>query len=232
MTTAQYVSWLSKRVAGNLYSRQDLVDAINMAQNEILGRDIKYMRCNPDAYLHSTVDVYSYAASTYLFSGVNNTTQYDIRDVKRVYTYNIRNSNIFAYGGLNRTSHRPDLEVNNYASDEVEISCDVVPSILPNAADCTINLWADNNPATSTTVYRVVAYKWPTQITSESVAISIPEQFQRFLLKYAIFRDLEYTDFGSADKPDVLYAAELKKFDLWANGIKNSASQATPPREV
>ena len=232
MTTAQFISWLSQRIPGNLFSRPQLLDAVNQAQNEILGRDIKYMRINPDAYFHTVAGTYAYTASSSLYNSVNGTAQYDIREVKRVYTYNIQNTAIFAYGGWNRVSHRPDKFVNAMSSDEVEIAFDTVPSIAPNSSDCKINLWSENDPGTTTTTFRVIAYKWPTQLTAETIALSIPDQFQRGLLKYAVLKDLEYTEFGSADKPEVLYEQQLLKFDLWANGIRGTAGGLTPPREV
>jgi hypothetical protein len=232
VTGQQYVSWLIKRIGGNLFSRTDLVDAINQAQNEILGRDIAYMRLNPDGYIHTAAGTYEYAASTYIYDGVANTTRYDIRTVKRIWTYNIRNSNIFAYGGINKTTHRPEYEVNAYASDEIEVPFDLVPSIAANSTDCKVRFWSQNDPGTTTDVLRVSAYRWPTQFTAETVALSIPDQFQRGLLKYAVLRDLEYTEYGSADRPEVMYEKELKKFDLWANGIITTQQTCTLPREV
>ncbi len=233
MTTAQYVSWLSKRIAGNLFSRQDLVDAINQAQNEILGRDLLCMAVRPDAYLHTTAGTYVYAASTFLFDSIDGTTQYDIRKVSKIYTFQASQSPIYAYGGLNKTSHRPEHMLNPMASDETVIPSDCTQqSLIPGAADCIIKLWRENNPGTTTQVYLAEAYRWPTQVTSESVAMSIPEQFQRGLLKYAILKDLEYTEYGSADHPEEGYRRELARFDsLYANKGAKSDLTGTPPRE-
>lgn len=232
MTTAQYISWLIQRIAGNQFSRDQLRDAVNQAQNEILGRDIKYMRINPDPFVHTTSGTYLYTASSALYSGVDNTTQFDIREVKRVYTYNIRNSAIFAYGGWNRISHRPDSMVNPYASDEIDLAADFTPSIKPSASDAQIAFWRENNPGTGTDVIRAVAFKWPTQIVSENIALSIPEQFQRQLLKAAVLKDLEATEYGRSDYWEEIYQRELLKFDAWANGIRGTAGGDTLPREV
>jgi hypothetical protein len=232
MLTSQYISWLTQRIAGNLFSRQQLLDAVNQAQNEILGRDIKYMRLNPDPFIHTVAGTFLYTASSAIFSGVDNTTQYDIREVKRVYTYNVRNTRNFAYGGWDRISHRPDSFVNAYASDEVDLAFDCTPSIAAVSQDAKVAFWRENDPGTQTADLRAVAFRWPTQLTSENIRLMIPDQFQRGLLKYAVLRDLEYTEFGSADKPEDLYQKELLRFDGWANGIKNTAGGATPPREV
>lgn len=232
MRTSQYISWLTQRIAGNLFSRQQLLDAVNQVQNEILGRDIKYMRMNPDPFIHTTAGTFLYTASSAIFSGVDNTTQKDIRVVKRIYTYNIRNTRNFAYGGWDRISHRPDAAVNPYASDEVDLSFDCTPSIAASSSDAKVAFWRENDPGTQTEDLRAVAYYWPTQLTSENIQLMVPDQFQRLLLKYGVFRDLEYTEYGAADRPETLYEKELLKFDAWANGITVTAGGATPPREV
>lgn len=232
MRTSQYISWLTQRIAGNLFSRQQLLDAVNQAQNEILGRDIKYMRLNPDPFIHTTAGTYLYTASSAIYSGVDTTTQYDIREVKRVYTYNVRNTRNFAYGGWDRISHRPDAFVNAYASDEVDLAFDCTPSIAPSSSDCKVAFWRENDPGTQTADLRAVAYRWPDQLTSEAIQLMIPDQFQRGLLKYAVLRDLEYTEYGAADRPEDLYQKELLRFDAWANGVRGTAGGPTPPREV
>lgn len=231
MTTSQFISWLSKRVGGNKFSRTDLLDAVNQAQNEILGRDIFFMRIKPDPYFRTTDGTYSYAASTAIRDSIDGTTTYDIRKVSRIYTFNIRSSPIFEYGGINRTTHRPEYMVNPMSSDETIIPADCEQSVTPNSADCRVKLWRENNPGTQTTIYLAEAYRWPTQLSSESVALSIPEQFQRGLLKYAVLKDLEYTEYGSADKPEDLYQRELAKFDAWASRGATTRPTSTPPRE-
>ena len=232
MRTSQYISWLSQRVGGNLFSRQQLLDAVNQAQNEILGRDIKYMRVNPDPFIHTTAGTYLYTASTALYSGVDNSTQYDIREVKRIYTYNVRRTRNYAYNGWDRVSHRPDHFVNAFASDETDLDFDCTPSIAASSSDCKVAFWRENDPGTQTADLRAVAYRWPAQLTSENIALTVPDQFQRGLLKYAVFKDLEYTEYGAADRPEVLYDKALLKFDAWANSIKVTAGGDTPPREV
>lgn len=231
MTTGHYISWLTKRIAGNLFTRQDLVDAVNQAQNEILGRDLLFMAVRPDPYLHTTAGTYVYGASTWLFDSIDGTTKYDIRNVSRVYTFNIRQSPIFEYGGLNKTSHRPEYMLNPMASDETIIPSDCIQSISPLSSDCIIKLWRENNPGTTTNIYLAECYRWPTQVTSEAVALTIPEQFQRDLLKYAVLRELEYTEYGSNDHPQEAYERELKKFDHWANRGAKTEPTGTPPRE-
>lgn len=232
MRTSQFISWLKQRIAGNLFSRQQLLDAVNQVQNEILGRDIKYMRLNPDPFIHTIAGTYLYTASSAIYSGVDNTTQYDIREVKRVYSYNVRKTANYAYGGWNRLSHRPDSFVNAFASDEVDLAFDCTPSIAAVSSDCKVAMWSENDPGTQTADLRVVAYRWPTQLTSENIQLMLPDPFQRGLLKYGVLRDLEYTEYGAADRPETLYEKELLKFDAWANGIRGTAGGSTPPREV
>jgi hypothetical protein len=230
--TSQYLSWLIQRIPGNLFSRAELLDAVNQAQNEILGRDIKYMRINPDPFIHTIAGTYLYVSSTALFSGVDNSTQYDIREVKRVYSYNVRNTANFAYGGRNRLSHRPDAFVNAYSSDEVDLAFDCTPSIAANSSDCKVAFWRENDPGTQTANIRAVAYRWPTQLTSESIQLMVPDQFQRLLLKAGVLKDLEETEYGRSDYWREIFDKEILKFDAWANGIRGTAGGSTPPREV
>lgn len=231
MTTGAYISWLIRRLGGNKFSRQDLLEAVNQAQNEILGRDIAFMRIKPDPYFRTTASTYTYVASTAILDSVDGATAYDVRNVSRIYTFNVRSSPIFEYGGLNRTSHRPETMVNPMVSDETIIPSDVTQSSNPSSSDCSVRLWRENNPGTQTTIYLAEAYKWPTQLTSETISLSIPANFQRGLLKYAVMKDLEYTEFGSADKPEDMYEKELKKFDAWASRGATTRLTSTPPRE-
>ena len=232
MRTSQYISWLSQRIAGNLFSRTQLLDAVNQAQNEILGRDIKYMRLNPDPFIHTTTGTFLYTASSSIYSGVDGTTQYDIRNVKRIYTYNVRRTRNFAYGGWDRISHRPDAFVNPFASDEVDIAFDCTPSIAASSSDCKVAFFRENDPGTQTTDYRAVAFRWPAQLTSENIQLMVPDQFQRLLLKAAVLRDLEATEYGRDENWGEVYEKQLLKFDAWANGITVTAGGSTPPREV
>lgn len=231
MTTSQYISWLIKRIGGNKFSRTDLLDAVNQAQNEILGRDIYLMRVKPDPHFRTTAGTYNYVASTAVRDSIDGTTTYDIRNVSRVYTFNIRQSPIFEYGGINRTSHRPETMVNPAASDETIIPSDCEQSMAPSSTDCRVKLWRENDPGTTTNIYLAECYKWPTQLTTEAVSLSIPEQFQRGLLKFAVLKELEYTEFGSADKPEEMYKKELAKFDAWANRGATTRPTHTLPRE-
>lgn len=231
MTTSEYISWLIKRVGGNKFSRQDLLDAVNQAQNEILGRDIYFMRVKPDPFLITADGTYRYVASTSIVDAMDEETTYDIRNVSRIYTFNVRRSPIFEYGGINRTSHRPEYMVNPMASDETVLPSDCEQSVAPNSSDCIIKLWRENNPGTTDDVYMAECYRWPTQLTSESVSLTIPDHFQRGLLKHAVLKDLEYTEYGAADKPEDLYKKELAKFDAWASRGATTRPTSTPPRE-
>jgi hypothetical protein len=187
---------------------------------------------NPDPFIHTTAGTFLYTASSAIFSGVDNATQKDIRVVKRVYTYNVRNTRNFAYGGWDRLSHRPDSFVNAYSSDETDLSFDGMPSISPSSSDATVSFWRENDPGTQTEDLRAVAYFWPNQITSENIQLMIPDNFQRLLLKAGVLRDLEATEYGRGDNWDDVFEKQLVKFDLWANGITVTAGGATPPREV
>lgn len=231
MTTAAYITWLSKRIGGNSFSRVELREAINLAQNEILGREIRFMRIKPDPFLVTTDGTYRYVASTSVLDSLDGATTYDVRHISRLYTNNNRRSGILDYGGVHSISSKPDKLANPHTSPEVIMSVDFEQSLAPSSSDAVIKFFRENNPGTTTETYMVEAYKWPTQIVSENIALSIPETFQRNLLKYAVLQELEYTEYGSADRPIELYEREISKFLSWANGGATTDPTCTPPRD-
>lgn len=160
----------------------------------------------------ATVDEYRIVASGGLFSSIaNETTQWDVRKVSRVYGFEDKNTRFGSYGYTVVSSFRPD-RMQNYNSQEVEISCETVESLKANNEDSEIILWRENAPGTTTDNYICEAYRWPDQLTSESVSLTIPDQFQTTLLFYAVVRDLEYREYGRSNQPEVLYEKYLKEF--------------------
>jgi hypothetical protein len=231
LQTAEFVAWLGKRIGGNLFSTQDLIDATNRAQNYLLGRDIARMRLRPDAWLRTTSGTYEYTAYSAVYDGLlNTTTSYDIRAIRRIYTYNIRESQLFAYQGLSRTTYRPEKVVNP-ALPDVDVPFDTDDSADPGDNLCKVRFWPENNPGTTTEVFRCEAYLWPTQILSVNQNITIPLQFRNNLLYKRILEELEYAEYGKADQPKFDAEAKQKEFDLWANSLPSTSYGRTTPRE-
>jgi hypothetical protein len=232
LQTAEFIAWLGKRVGGNLFSTQDLIDATNRAQNRLLGRDIGVMRLRPDAWLRTTAGTYEYTAYSAVYDGLaNTTTNYDIRAIRRVYTYNIRGSNQFAYQGLSRTTYRPERIVNPSLPD-VDASCDFDDSRDPGDNLCKVRFWPENDPGTTTAVWRCEAFLWPTQILTVNQNITIPLRFRHNLLYKEVLQELEYAEYGKSDAPDAAVEKLQDEFDTWANGIPTTSYDRTYPREA
>ncbi len=319
MNTASFVTYMSERLNANL-TRENILDMINKAQNEILSNDNRITQIIPDPIIHSgseifngiasnpvnasvftvtqditadfpdtptsgniivteddgtltklpyqsytgtsfnlednvflekeydgtatcQVDQFELNASGALFSSIKNETrrtQYDVRRVNRVYSYtnntpgyNYYNYYYGTYGSNGqRNSRRPD-EKKNVNNPEIEITCDTVESLEPLSKDSKIIIFEDNTPPSnpSENIYYARAYRWPDQLLTEDVPLSIPARFQTTLLKYAIFKDEEYREWGAADRPEVLYEKYLKEFLAWAIGGSQTIKRTyTTPR--
>lgn len=203
-----------------------------MAQNRILGRDLRITRVIPDPFVVTTSGTYQYTASSALVSSVDGVTTYDIRRVARVYAHTVKDIDIFAYGGIAQTTYRPEKYLNPSSLPDVEIPVDCIPSVKAASSDCKVIFWRENNPATTTNVYIAEAYKWPTQLTAESIAISVPEQFQSTLLCYEVMKVVEEMEFGRGDYNEDAYERELKRFLTYATGGATTDDMHTSPREV
>lgn len=301
MNTGAFVTFLQNRINGE-YSRLEILEMVNNAQNEILSKECATVRVIPDPYIHTgsasytghtssnasgagtftvnetiaatvptsgfllvtqttttkyeyasysgkvftlkngvtlsasytsaataTVDTYELIASGALFSSIaNRTTQWDIRKVQRVYTFSSDDSRHIAYGGSDIKSYRPDRQANSNSYD-VEVSVDGTESLEPNSKDAKIVFWRENDPGVSTAEFLAEAYRWPDQLTSESVAITIPARFHTNLLYYAVLKDIEYEEYGSADRPMQLYEKYLKEFlDEVNRGATTEQRQTLP----
>lgn len=170
---------------GSELTRAKAISTLNQGQNELLAsRRIGLMRIKPDPFLVTVAGTFQYVASSSLYSSVGGAlgaTQWDIRDIGSIYALDGLEAQ-FAYGGADRISHHP-LEVENGLSgSRVTAPADWIPSLEPLSADCLITFWEDNDPGTTSTEWRVEAYRWPTQFTAESIPFEVPEGHQELLL--------------------------------------------------
>jgi len=189
------------------------------------------------------VDQFDLSASGVLFSsikGETRRTQFDVRRVSKVYAYthNTPGYNFYNYfyglyganGNIN--SRRPD-ENKNVNNPEILISCDTVESLEPLSKDSKIIIWEDNTPPSNPNdrAYYARAYRWADQLVNEQVPLTIPARFQTTLLRFAIFKDEEYREYGAADRPEVLYEKYLEEFLAWAIGGSQTTKRTyTTPR--
>jgi len=188
----------------------------------------------------AVVDDFALIASGAIFSSKQNNRieQYDVRRVSRVYAFRSKVGGWpYGYGAfgrfsLNNTSFRPDRLLNPNAV-EIEVEADTTDSAEANTGDCRIDMWRENAPGNTTDVYMVRAQRWPAQILTEDVQLEIPDQWHTNLLRYAILRDVEYTEYGRSNNPEELYDKYLAKFLTWAMaGVDTTTPTATIPREA
>jgi len=180
------------------------------------------------------IDDFNCVASGSIFSSTKNslTTQWDIRRVNGIYTYSTQSGRFFAYGGANVVSYKPNKYMNRSGSAVVLVEGDATESKEPNSEDCIINFWHENAPGETTNVYLArSAHRWPTQVTTESINLEIPDRFHTTLIRYGLLKDLEYTEYGSADRPQDLFDKYLAEFLIWSGrGVHTEISHNTVPR--
>lgn len=210
MTTAEFVTLLLEEVGAG-WTRPRALEVANDVQNEELGCAIDLMRVKPDPFVATTDAVYTYAASSFLYNattGAQGSLIGDIRDVKEVYRLPSAQS-LDDLTPLDPTSDKPQyIEYHN--PRRVIARVDVIPSIEPDSTDCTLKWWEQYNPGTTTITWRAVAYTWPSQLTSENVALKMPADFQRTLLLWGCLRHMERREYGKVDP--VMHIRERMRF--------------------
>lgn len=233
MLTSAFVTMVADEV-GAAWTRAQILDVMNDCQNEILGEDCGLMRVRPDPFLTTADATYSYVASTSLFDSSANTKGAavgDVRTVRKVYSYN-NSVSIFDNQTLDPASEKPNQVEFTQTKDLVTMRMDVIDSLGPNLADCTIKLYATNNPGVTTISWRAECYLWPNQLTSESIALSIPADFQRSLLLFDVLKILERREYGRSDAAMQTYEMYRKKFRRRYNAQINSDLRVAPFRVV
>jgi hypothetical protein len=230
MTGTEMVDNLIEHVGSEL-TRAKAILTLNWGQNQLLAtRRIGLMRIKPDPFLTTTAGTFEYTASSALFSsvgGVRGATQWDIRDLGRIYALDGL-AEQFAYGGHDRISHRP-LQVENpmHPGGVVTAPADWHPSREALSADCSIVFWEDNDPGTTTIEWRAEAYRWPTQFLSEGIAFEVPEGHQELLLLKALAK-LGVKQYGSPSRNIYeLISEQATDFQAFCS---RSGGQSAPPR--
>lgn len=222
MNTASYITWLLDRV-GNTVTRTELLALVNIAQNEIFAFDTYFTRTKPDPYLVTTNNVYTYTLAA------------SIRRVSRVYAL-ASNANYEyqypAYAGWEGGWYKQPRMNNRTGTPEIDIPVDTIESLSPDSASCQIIFPSQNNPGTTTNVFIIEQYKWPTQLTAESIALSIPESFATTLLYYKVLRLLEEQEYHNSDYNSRKEEDWTKRWLLFANKGAKSHDITTLPRNV
>ena len=235
MTGSELVDLVIEHVGSEL-TRAKAYAAINNAQNYLLAaRNLGIMRVTPDPFLTTVSGTFTYAASSALFSsvgGVKGATQYDIRAVARIFAFN-NDQRVFAYNSQDVVSDRPYEEENGAASSEVRAVQDIIQSVKPLSADCTIYWWEDQDPGDTTIDWRAECYRWPTQFTAETVDLEVPEFFQDTMLLWHVLQRLGIKQYGGSSQGiDALILRETPRFLKACGGGPRSRGRRTRPSEV
>lgn len=220
MTLTEFIN-LIRNATGSKVTRQRIMEITNRAQNEILTENIQETRVKPDPFFATDDETYSYAASDYVYDssdGTQGSLVGDIRTIKQIYSFDSE-VNIFDYQTIDPASSKPNQVEQTPTRDRVTARIDVIESNQPDSSDCTVKWWEENNPGDTTTTWRCVAYKWPDQLTSENMSLTINHAFHDTLLYYAVLRRLERREYHRNDEA-------FRKYEFWLKRYRNRINRA------
>lgn len=229
-----FYTWLLESLPGADYSRAKVREIANDVQNEALaGRDGRLMRVKPDPYLVITDStIKRYIANTSIFSSLDGTTQVDIRRIKRVFAFTAKNNPYGSYGGYGGGVNSFPPRMVNSAVPEITMPCESQDSVEPLDDACLVDFYRDFSPAVSTDLYNVEAWRWPDQLLSENIAISLPLQFRKTVLLFGVLAKIETRDFGRDDTIMAKYQQSLTDWYSYDEiGQADFRAPNTPPRD-
>ena len=219
MTTSQYITFLMN-ASGNSVTRAEMLFLVNEAQNQVFSVDTYLTRSKPDPFLSTTAATFTYT----LAAGV--------RSVGRVYKLS-SNEGYDAYFADDNYGYKEPRAVNRAASPEIDVPVDTVESLRADSGDCQIIFPSQFDPGTTTDVFYIEQYLWPTQLTAETIALSVPDSTATGYLYYKVMRLLEERQYGSSVHND---RKEEEKFkDDWlriANRGARTSRTRTLPNEI
>jgi len=208
LTSALVTRILNETGAG--WTRAQALEILNLVQNEVLATDNDLMRIKPDPYFTTTNATYSYTARTQTGS------LYDIRNVAEIYSLEDRDS-LTALSLLNTDSSRPYKwkrtrdGIITYARFDCVISTRAAADSSDSTYDCVVKWWTENNPGTTTTTWRARAYRWPNQLTAESIQLETPAEFHDTVLLPGVLMRTERREYGRGDSQFPMYEKYLNK---------------------
>ena len=224
MTTSQYITYLMNR-SGNQVTRTEMLSLVNLAQNEVFSVDTYLTRSKPDPFLATTAATFTYTLAA------------NVRRVGRVYALSSNqsfNSYFDLFGTFSDTTdYKGAVALNRYASPEIQVPVDTVESLSPDSGDCQIIFPSQFDPGTTTDVFLIEQYLWPTQLTAESISLSVPEPIATGYLMYKVMKKLEERGYGAS-----VYNAREEEETLrseWlriANRGARTSRRRTLPNEI
>ena len=232
-STREFIKMMLREV-GAEFSHLNLLEITNRAQNEILAGESQVMRARPDPFMATTDSVYSYVASSSIYDssdGTQGSLIGDIRLIKKLYSYDSA-VGIFDYQTLDPTSDKPNQFRSLPTVEEVSARIECIQSVKPSSSDCVVKIWEGNNPGTTTITWRAIAYKWPDQLTSESIDLSIPEDFIDTLLYHAVMKRIRRREYTTEGENFKTYQHYVKEFRERYNKSPTQELDICYPREM
>jgi len=223
METNEFISLVRNEV-GTAVTRQRILELTNRAQNEILSENNEQMRVMPDPFFATADATYSYVASSYIYDssdGTQGSLVGDIRDVSSIYSFS-SSANIFDQQTLDPSSEKPNQVELTPTKDRVTARVDVIKSTKPDNSDCVVKWWEGNNPGDTTITWRAKAYKWPDQLVSENIDLTLTHEFHDTLLFYAVLRRLERREYRRNEEAFSKFEFWYKR---WRNRVNRTATQ-------
>lgn len=218
MTTQQYITWLQRQI-GDQYTRELLRETVNLAQNEVLAqRGVELQRIKPVGYLATTAATYTYTLPT------------NIRKVSRIYLEESSSDSGYIADQFGSSGYKVTREfdkgLNRYCQRDLDFE---QHESLRYGDPVILYFPPDQDLGDTTTTYRMQAYAWPPQVTSESVPLSLPEPFLTGMFYHLIKGKVEEAAYGQDIYNDPKFLRELGQFTV---GDANSRRMVTPQRKV
>lgn len=185
MDAGSVIDLFQSRFGGHL-NRVKLLEEIGHAQNEILALPgVPLMRNKTVEYLATTAGVYQYTVA-------------GKRTVQRIFIRTQGNipggygASLSPWAG----GTTGEVTVNGQEYDELDIDFECDEARSPSDTGCTIYLPEDVDPGTTTDVYRLESYRWPTFPSTEAISMELPDPWITSLLSYAIKMKIEESAYG------------------------------------
>ena len=198
MLTAALVTLIQEEV-GAAWSRAKILDALNRAQNDLLGGDCQLKRVKPDPFLTTVSGTYTYTPATSLYDsslGTKGALVGDVRAVRDIYI-DVTNMATLDQLALNTSFVRTVDAEFRPRDNRIHLIFDETDSIGPSLSDCVVKWPALYNPGATTITWKAEAYLWPDQLLTENIALDIPEDFQESLLLQHVLKGIQRREFGS-----------------------------------
>lgn len=210
MLASEFIDFYLRQASASV-DRTFVLSTANWVQNKIAGMDTEFLRILPDPYFTTTAATYSYIANVVCLSSVTATPGGSVGDVRMVREVYRRDPVPGAGDDFGRQPY-PDRIARDSAGGRFLAPIQCQGSGSPLADDCAV-LWdLGQDPGDNTTLWRARAYRWPTQLSAEGIALTIPDDFAFDLLFEGVAAIIERAQYGKADYPLGMENQHMKRF--------------------